>query len=112
MNSDCLLCLCRVFGQLTATENSILLYLCGGYGTKRKKVLIELFQKFAVSKGGALVARRNGRNSPHGVSLLLSFSLCAFCAKEKSGKHVLCRYASIIFLSVWEGLAPPDAATP
>ena len=39
--------------------------------TQRKKVLIELFGQFAVSKGGALVARRNGRNSPNGVSLLI-----------------------------------------
>jgi hypothetical protein len=29
---------------------------------RRRKVLIKLFQKFAVSKGRALVARRNERN--------------------------------------------------
>ena len=31
----------------------------------KTKVFVHLFQKVAVSKGGALVARRNERNSPY-----------------------------------------------
>ena len=56
----------------------------------------QAFSKACAIKPRRFGARRNGRNSPYGVSLLPSFSLCAFCAKEKSGKHFLCRYASII----------------
>ena len=40
-------------------------------GNRAKKVLIELFQKFAVSKGRALVALRRARNLLLGVFLLI-----------------------------------------
>ena len=71
----------------------------------------QAFSKACALKPRRLVAVRRRRNSPNGVSLLLSFSLCAFCAKEKSGKHVLCYYAATIFSPVGERLAAPDVVT-
>ena len=41
---------------------------------RHRKVLIKLFQKFAVSKGRALVARHNERNTSNGVFFLVAFS--------------------------------------
>ena len=55
---------------------------------RHRKVLIKLFQKFAVSKGRALVARRNERNSPFGVFFLLAFSFAPFASKEKADKRL------------------------
>jgi hypothetical protein len=46
------------------------------------------FKKFAVSKGRALVARRNERNSPFGVFFLLAFSFAPFESKEKADKQL------------------------
>jgi hypothetical protein len=42
------------------------------------------FKKLAVSKGGALVARRNERNFSSALFFLLSFFFCALCVKRKS----------------------------
>ena len=51
-----------------------------------RKVLIELFQKFAVSKGRALVAVRRRRNLLLGVFFLIAFSFSPCVSKEKVGK--------------------------
>ena len=56
-------------------------------------VLVKLFQKLAVSKGGALVALRRGRNTLIGVSFLLSFFLCAsFLQRKKRSNKLWCAY--------------------
>jgi hypothetical protein len=55
------------------------------YWERHRKVLIKLFQKFAVSKGRALVARARAKLLKRRFSFA-NFSLCAFRAKEKSGK--------------------------
>jgi hypothetical protein len=67
------------------------------YWERRRKVLIKLFQKFAVSKGRALVARRNERNSPFGVFFLLAFSFAPFESKEKADKKHICFYGERCF---------------
>jgi len=54
------------------------------------KVLVKLFQKLAVSKGGALVARRNARNFLNGAFLFAKlFLLRLLQAKEKAGNKFL-----------------------
>jgi hypothetical protein len=48
--------------------------------------LIKLFQKFAVSKGGALVASAEAKLF-YRHFLFVSFFFWAFCIKRKSGKR-------------------------
>ena len=51
------------------------------------KVLIKLFQKFAVSKGGALVALRRVRIFYYGVFFLLAQTRVAICGEFASLFH-------------------------
>ena len=51
---------------------------------KLLKVLIKLFQKFAVSKGGALVASAEAKLSFRRFSFCLAFSFAPASAKEKA----------------------------
>ena len=64
---------------------------------RRRKVSLKPFQRLAVSKGRALVARRNERNSPFGVFFLLAFSFAPFESKEKAelGEDLLNLYRFI-----------------
>ena len=60
--------------------------------------MIKLFQKFAVSKGRALVARRNERNLLFGVSLLRTFLFAPFVPKRKVDiKVISCKVYKNIF---------------
>ena len=68
--------------------------------TQRGKFWSSFFKSLRGGGRRALLAVRRRRNSPNGVSLLLSFSLCTFCVKEKSGNDFLCRYAAIISSTV------------
>ena len=54
------------------------------YGNHFKVFGQAFFKKLAVSKGSALVARRNERNFSSALFFLLSFFFCALCVKRKS----------------------------
>ena len=56
------------------------------YWERRREVSLKPLQRLAVSKGRALVARRNERNLLIRRFSFDNFSLCAFRAKEKSGQ--------------------------
>ena len=61
------------------------MFFCQGLPPFFFKVLIDLLQKVADSKGGAFGRAPQGAKRSYGVSFLLSFFLCACGVKEKSG---------------------------
>ena len=100
MNRDCLLCLCRVFGQLTATENSFLLYLCGSNvfaRQQRKKVLVKLFQKLVRSSRVGLSPSADGETPLSAFLFCLAFLFAPFVPKRKAGKKF---YVAVRLLSL------------